>query len=200
MTTFTEKLDATDDRILVMGAGNTIMADEGVGPRCIEELHRLFEFPENVRLMDVGTTGLGIIDDLRQADRIVILDAAQDTGHPAGTVLLVTPQELAANQVMHSAHDMRLIDVFKAAAMMGLEFKSVVIVAVQVESLAQWVLELSEPVAAAVPIACAAALDQLQRMKITPLLREGETMPEIMADALENFGPQPEDALEDSNS
>lgn len=193
MTTFTEKIDATGDRILVMGAGNTIMADEGVGPRCLEELDRLFVFPDNVTLLDVGTTGLGIIDDLREADRVVILDAARDTGHPAGTVLLLTPQELAANQVMHSAHDMRLIDVLKAASMMGLELKSVVIIAVQVESLAQWVLELSDSVAAAIPIACAAALDQLQLMGINFMLREGQTMPAEMADALENFAPQPEE-------
>lgn len=197
MTTFTEKVDGTKDQILIMGAGNTIMADEGIGPRCLEELIRLFEFPANVTLLDVGTTGLGIIDDLREVDRVIILDAAQDTGHPAGTVLLLTPQELAANQVMHSAHDVRMVDVFTAASMMGIDFKSVVIIAVQVESLAAFVLELSESVAAAIPIACAAALDQLQLMGINPALREGEAMPEAMVDALENFGPQPEDELDE---
>ena len=55
---FTQMIDATDDRILIMGAGNTVMGDEGVGPRCVEELMAHFEFPSNVELMDAGTMGL----------------------------------------------------------------------------------------------------------------------------------------------
>lgn len=191
---FLKMVDATDDRILIMGAGNTIMGDEGVGPRCVEELLNYFEFPDNVTLMDAGTMGLSILDVLRDYDRLIVLDAAQGTGHEPGTVLLFTPEELAENQVLHSAHDMRLVDVLKAAVMMDIELKSTVIVGVQVATISQWVLELSAPVEAAVSIACAAGLDQLARLGIEPQLKEGAEPPAELFDALENFAPQDEDA------
>lgn len=185
----------TTDRILLMGAGNDIMGDEGIGPRCIAELDRQFAFPDNVELVNVGTTGLGILDILREADRLVILDAAQDTGHDPGTVILFDVEDLAGRQVMHSMHDMRLIDVLKAASMVGIELKSIDIVAVQIERIAEWVLELSAPVEAAVPVACAAALQKLAAVGVAASPRPGVETDPILLDALENFGP---DSSEDS--
>lgn len=193
---FTRMIDATSDRILIMGAGNTVMGDEGLGPRCIEELLAHFDFPDNVELMDAGTMGLSILDTLRDFERLIVLDAAQGTGHEPGTVLLFTPEELAENQVLHSAHDMRLVDVLKAATMMDIILKSCVIVGVQVQSITQWVLELSKPVEAAVPVACAAGLDQLARLGIEPKLKEGIEPPAAILEALDNFAPQDEDAAE----
>lgn len=178
-----------------MGAGNEVMGDEGIGPACIAELDRCIELPEGVELVNVGTTGLGIIDMLRDYDRLVIIDAAQETGHEPGTVLLMSVEDLANQQVMHSLHDMRLIDVLKAASMIGVEMKSVAIVAVQIARIAEWVLELSEPVAEAVPVACAAALQELSALGVDWSLREGVDVNPLLLDALENFGPAPEDAL-----
>lgn len=180
------------DRILVMGAGNEVMGDEGIGPRCIAELEKSFEFPARVELVNVGTTGLGILDILRDYDRLVIIDAAQETGHEAGTVLLMSVEDLANQQVMHSLHDMRLIDVLKAASMIGIEMKSVAIVAVQIARIAEWVFELSEPVEAAVPVACAAALQELRALGVDWTVREGAEIDPLLLDALENFGPEPE--------
>lgn len=195
----TDAIDAAGDRILIMGAGNTVMGDEGIGPRCVENLERWYEFPESVSLVDVGTMGLMILDYLREYDRIIVIDAAQETGHEPGTVLLFTPEELAANQVLHSAHDMRLTDVLRAAALSGIEVKSIVVVAVQVQSIQQWVLELSEPVENAIPIACAAAIQQLDRLGVAPPLREGSQPPALFFEALEHFGPLPEGHVEGGN-
>lgn len=193
---FLKKVDGTGDRILIMGPGNTIMGDEGIGPRCIEELDRDFDFPANVTLMDAGTMGLLILDSLRECDRLIVIDAAQETGHPAGTVLLFTPEELATNQVMHSAHDMRLVDVLKAAALMDIELKSKVIIGVQVQDITQWVLELSPAVEAAVPVACAAALDQLAHLGIEATPKPDVNLAPALLDARENFAPMPEENSE----
>lgn len=189
---FTKQIDSTGDRILIMGAGNTVMGDEGIGPRCVEELVAHFDFPTSVELMDAGTMGLSILDVLRDFDRLIVLDAAQDTGHEPGTVLLFTPEELAENQVLHSAHDMRLVDVLKAATMMDIILKSTVIIGVQIQAITQWVLELSEPVEAAIPVACAACLDQLRNLGVEPALKDGVEAPTEMLEALENFAPQDE--------
>ena len=175
-------------RILLMGAGNTVMADEGIGPRCVEALDEWFDFPENVDVTDVGTTGLAMLDLLREYTHVIVLDAAKDTGHPAGTVVLYTPEDLAAHQVLHSAHDMRLIDVLQSATLIGIELESVVIVGVQIKDMTEWVLKLTAPVQEAIPVACACALQQLQGLGITPTPKLGGSIPDRFWDALENFG------------
>lgn len=182
-----EKVDASSDRILIMGAGNTVMADEGVGPRALEMLSSYYEFPSNVQFMDVGTMGLIILDYLRDIDRLIVLDAAQGTGHEPGTVVLYTKEELAENQVMHSAHDARLMDVFKAASLLGIELKSTVIVGVQVASLEQWVLELTPAVEASLPVACAATLEILSNMGIDAQLKDGVEIPHQIIEARRDF-------------
>lgn len=172
------------------------MGDEGIGPRCVESLEGWFEFPESVELVDVGTTGLQIIDLLRDFDDVIVIDAVKSTGHPAGTVLVLSPHELAQNQVMHSAHDIRFVDVLNHAKMLDVEPDSVVIVGVQVQSIEEWVLELSDPVAQALPIACACALDQLQNLGVTPTAKADADIPAELIDALENYAPQSEEDVE----
>lgn len=184
----------TDERILVMGVGNPLMRDEGTGPRVIELLLSGYEFPENVEVVDAGTMGLTILDLLRGIDRLIVVDAVRDTGHPAGTVLVMSPEDLAENQVMHSLHDLRLVDVLQNAALLDRAPETVVI-AVQIEAITEWVLELSEPVEAALPIAAAAVLDQLSDLGVTPTERtDSATAAQIIA-ALRSYEPMPEEAL-----
>ena len=178
------------EMILLMGAGNTIMADEGIGPVALEYLYSHFDFPRNVALLDVATTGLGMLPNLEGMDHLIIIDAANDSGHPPGTVIFYTPEDLANQQVMHSAHDQRLTDVLFAAKMTGIELKSVVIVGVQVELLEQFVLELSKPVQAAIPIACAAALHCLKELGYEAIPKSDVELDPTLLDALQNYAPE----------
>jgi len=178
------------DRVLILGAGNTIMADEGVGPVALEYLQQHFDFPPEVQLLDVATTGLAMLSYLEGHDHLIIIDAAKDSGHPPGTVIFYTPEDLNMQQVMHSAHDQRLTDVLFAAKMSGIELKSVVIVGVQVELLAEFVLELSKSVQDAVPIACAAALHKLSELGYEAVAKDGVEIDPVLMDALCHHGPE----------
>jgi hydrogenase maturation protease len=135
----------------------------------------------------VGTTGLAMLDLLRDYEHLIVIDAAQDTGHPAGTVVVYTPEDLAKHQVLHTAHDMRFSDVLKSAALMGVELESVVIVAVQVAAISPWVLELSEELEAAIPIACACALQRLQDLGGGFSPKPDAEIPDELDDALANY-------------
>jgi hydrogenase maturation protease len=184
------------ERILVMGVGNPLMRDDGLGPRVVELLRAGYVFPDNVEVVDAGTMSFMILDLFRDVDRLIIVDAIKDTEHPPGTVLTLSPEEIAPNQVMHSLHDVRLIDVLQAAELMGYSPQAVAI-GVQIESIEEWVLELSAPVAAAVPVAAAAVLDQLAALGVTPTpdaaadvhaqiiaaLRSYNSMPDVAPDA-----------------
>ena len=156
------------EKTLVLGVGNPLMRDDGVGPRVIEMLRAGFTFPEDVDVVDAGTMSFMILDLLRDVDRLIIIDAVRDTGEPPGTVFRMTPEEIAPNQVPHSLHDMRLIDVLQAAELMG-SMPSTIAFGVQIETIEEWVLELSEPVDAAVPVAAAAVLEELKGFGIEPV-------------------------------
>lgn len=185
---------SSGERILVMGVGNPLMRDEGIGPRVVELLMRGYEFPDAVDVVDAGTMGYSILDLFRGVDRVIVVDALRDTGHPAGTVLLLTPEEMGANQVMHSLHDVRIVDVLQAAALMD-RAPQTVCVGMQIEAITEWVLELSEPCEAALPVAAAATLDQLRELGVDPQPREGaEHITASVIEALRTFAPMPENA------
>ena len=156
----------TDERVLVLGIGNPLMMDEGIGVRVVETLMATLEFPPNVTLVDAGTMGMSILGLFRDCDYMLVIDAMKDTGEPPGTVVRLSAEELAPNQVMHSLHDARLTDVLEAALLMGLE-PEVACIGVQVQNIAQWHLELSPVVEAAVPHACDAVADALTAWGVT---------------------------------
>ncbi|MBI5231820.1 MAG: HyaD/HybD family hydrogenase maturation endopeptidase [Coriobacteriales bacterium] len=180
-----------DQRILVMGVGNPLMTDEGIGVRAVERLMSGYEFPPNVTLVDAGTMGFTILDLLRDADRLLVIDAVDGSGHPPGTVMVLSPEDAAPNTVLHSLHDTRLVDVLQAAALMDVALEAAVVVGVQVESMKQWVLELTPAVEAALPIAVAAALDTLRDWGMEPSPREDSDINAAVLEALRTYDPMP---------
>ena len=72
-------------RVLVLGIGNVLWADEGFGVRCVEALHQRYELPEGVSLLDGGTQGLYLLDHVCAADHVLVLDAI-DYKLPPGTL------------------------------------------------------------------------------------------------------------------
>jgi hydrogenase maturation protease len=178
-------------RILVMGVGNPLMGDDGVGPRVVEMLLAGYTFPDNVDVVDAGTLSFMILDLLRGIDNLILIDAMQGADTPAGTVVVLTPEEIAPNQVKHSMHDVGIVDVLQAADFMD-RAPETVAVGIQIGAIEQWVLELTEPVAAAAPIAAAAVLDELRKLGIEPAVNEGSDANAQVLSALRTFAPMPD--------
>lgn len=136
--------------ILVLGLGNILMGDEGVGVRVIERLLEQYEFPERVRIMDGGTLGLDLLPYLEDASRLLVVDAVQ-ARKPPGTLVRLAGDEipifLDASKV--SPHQDGLQDLLAVATLKGYLPEEVVLWGVQVESLGV-ALELNPTVAAQV--------------------------------------------------
>lgn len=111
----------SSERVLVMGIGNVLMKDEGVGCRIVELLAERYDFPENVEVTDSGTMGMMIMNLFRDRDFVLVIDAVDGTGHPPGTVIRLAPEDIAPNQVMHSLHDTRFVDVLEASELVGVK-------------------------------------------------------------------------------
>lgn len=137
-----------DSRVLVLGVGNLLMGDEGVGIHALRQLESEEPMP-GVRLLDGGTGGVVLLEDIQKAGRVVMIDATRD-GCAAGTVKVLRPMTPTAIPQGLSAHDFGLKDLFAAAAILG-SMPDVRLVTVSVETVNPMCLELSEPVAQALP-------------------------------------------------
>jgi len=98
---------------LVLGLGNTLMGDEGVGVHVLRELENRV-LPAGVTCLDGGTGGFVLLGPLQSADRIVMIDAAAD-GNPVGTITRTTPRFSSEYPPTLTAHDVGvkdLLDIF----------------------------------------------------------------------------------------
>jgi hydrogenase maturation protease len=104
-------------KTLVLGLGNVLMGDEGIGVHVVRALegHTL---PEGVECLDGGTGGFILLEPLENADRIVLVDAAAD-GNPPGTVTRTTPHFSRDYPPTLTAHDIGVKDLLDAFYIQG---------------------------------------------------------------------------------
>ena len=135
--------------VLILAVGNLLMGDEGVGVHALRTLEGEPPVP-GARLLDGGVAGVNLLDDIQRARSVIVIDATRD-GRPAGTVTLLRPTTVGALPQSLSSHDFGLKDLFAAAALLG-AMPDVHLFTVSVETVHPMCLELSPPVAAAVPV------------------------------------------------
>jgi hydrogenase maturation protease len=117
--------------ILVLGIGNLVMGDDGVGVTVVQKLRRDYQLPPEVKVMDGGTLGLDILPHLEGIERLILVDALE-TGGPAGThVRLVGAQIPLALLSKLSAHQMGLRDLLTVSELMGHAPSEMVLLGVQ---------------------------------------------------------------------
>lgn len=100
---------------LVLGIGNVLLQDEGVGIHALEELRRRFDLDADVELLDGGTAGIELLRFLDGKDRVLIVDAVA-AGHPPGSVFRVEGEDVPRMfHVRISPHQIGLTDVLATA-------------------------------------------------------------------------------------
>lgn len=104
----------TVNPILVLGLGNILLFDEGIGVRTIQQLHHDYKFPPEVELIDGGTAGMALYEHIIDRTHLIVIDAVK-TGKRPGTVVKMENDEVPAffhNKV--SPHQMALSDILAA--------------------------------------------------------------------------------------
>lgn len=141
----------TDKKIKILGCGNTLVGDDGVGIRVIERLQRLKLSP-NVEIIDAGVGGLAILSWIEDADKVIIVDAVQTGNEPPGTVYEFTDKEMPpSNMFMLSLHDLNLVDTLNVGRIVQKMPDEIVIIGVEVNRVAEFTKELTPEVEAAIP-------------------------------------------------
>ncbi|MFH1140997.1 MAG: HyaD/HybD family hydrogenase maturation endopeptidase [Chloroflexota bacterium] len=135
--------------LLILGVGNVLLRDEGVGVRVVEAMEGM-KLPGNVELLDGGTASLGLLDSLANRDRLVVIDAVRGGGEP-GTVYRLSPKDMAMQaQAITSLHQVGLLEALALAEGLGCAPREVTIFGIEPKEIS-WGLELTPQVAAAVP-------------------------------------------------
>jgi hydrogenase maturation protease len=105
----TEMTPPPDGAIVVLGLGNLLRRDEGLGIRALERLRDGYEIPDAVRLVDGGTLGLDLISHVEGAQYLLVLDAMLTDG-PPGSLLRLTGDDVPAFFGLRMSHDVGLAD------------------------------------------------------------------------------------------
>ena len=135
--------------VLVLGIGNILMTDEGVGVRVVEAMNGM-DLPPGVELFDGATAGLDLLDVLAEREKVVVIDAMDCDAEP-GSVFRLTPDDLVpAEGAEMSAHDIGLMETLVLAGQIGIAPKQVVIFGIKPERVEAG-LTLSASIAAVVP-------------------------------------------------
>ncbi len=154
--------------IIVLGIGNILQSDEGVGVRVVEKLVSDYNFPENVELYDGGTTGMhGLLPLIEEADHMVVIDAVNGKGEP-GTIYRLTLEDFRLTIPKKiSAHDIGFIECLAVAEVNDSLPKSVVVIGIKPEDVATSSMELS--------VCIKEKFDDLIRLTLQELSSQGVT-------------------------
>lgn len=137
-------------RTVVIGVGNLLLRDEGVGIHVVQELRKK-ALPPGVEVIDGGVAGIRLLDLFSGAQKLLLIDAAE-MGLESGSVVRFTPEEarFQSGDLKLSTHDVALPEVLALARALNQCPSEVVILGIQPEEIS-WGTELTPKVRLAVP-------------------------------------------------
>lgn len=147
-------------KTLVLGVGNLLLTDDGVGVRVVERLLETHSLPEEVQVVDGGTCGLDLLPFLVGVEKLIVVDAA-NLGQPPGTIRRMVGEEVPVflSQKL-SPHEINLPELLFSAKLTDIYPPEVVVLGIQPQSL-ETSLDLTPPVAARVDELVARVLEEI---------------------------------------
>ena len=143
----TSKAEKT--KVLILGIGNVLMGDEGIGVHVVNEVEKT-SLPSGVECLDGGTGSFLLLEPMQKAEKVILIDATID-GTVVGAIRRLRPRFSAEYPRTLTAHDIGLKDLLDAFYLMGEKAPDVSLYAVSIPPLRDMTTELSPAVKAVVP-------------------------------------------------
>lgn len=148
--------ETTGDKILIVGIGNLLCRDEGIGVHVIQEMKKM-ELQGHIELLDIGTSTMDLIAYLDGVKKLIVIDAMKAGGTP-GTIYKCRPEDLLPEEEPISLHEIGLLESLTMAQKMGMKIDTVII-GVEPKIL-DWGMELTEEVKIRIPTIIEAVLKE----------------------------------------
>lgn len=154
-----------EKRILVLGVGNTLLRDEGIGIRVTDSLKSNPDLDPAINIVDGGTLGLSLLPEVENASALIVIDAAEIDQRP-GQLRVFENSEMdkQLGGKKRSVHEVAVFDLLAAAALTGNLPDDRALIAIQPAS-TDWGLDPSPEVQQAIPQACMAVSALIERWK-----------------------------------
>ena len=164
-----------DKQIIILGVGNLLFTDEGVGIRVAEALQDRYEFPQNVRVIDGGTLGLNLLGVISEADQLIVVDAVRQGGEPGSLYRLAGEQIPLRIRAKNSLHQVEFLEALTCCQALD-KVPETVIGGVEPEDITTMSIELTATVGARVDDLVKAVLKELTNVGGSYCTREeGDT-------------------------
>jgi hydrogenase maturation protease len=157
----------SDHKTLVLGLGNVLMGDEGIGVEVVRALEQR-GVPDGVECLDGGTGGFTLLEPLENADRIILIDAAADE-NPVGTVTRTTPRFSRDYPPTLTAHDIGMKDLLDMFYIQGGQHE-IILYAITIDPKQPIRMSLSAEGKAAAQVAVYQILSELRATAASELL------------------------------
>lgn len=147
-------------RVVVLGVGNTLLCDEGIGVCAVEALQERYHLPHEVAVIDGGTAGMELLESLEDVDKLIIIDCVR-VGQPPATVVRRIDDEVPQFfRTKISPHQIGISDVLAALQLRERFPKHLALIGIQPKSLDTG-MELTPEIAATIPQVLAMTVEEL---------------------------------------
>lgn len=151
------------NRLAVLGIGNVLCMDDGLGPAAVGMLTRDYTVPDSVVILDGGTLGLSLLPIIEDSDQVLIIDAVRMDAPPGTLIRLEGSGVMPAVRLRLSVHQVGVADLLDAAKIRGKLPASLLLLGI-VPSSTELGYELSAPVRRAMPALVEAVVEEVRRL------------------------------------
>lgn len=163
-------------KIAIVGVGNILLKDEGVGVRVVQQLENTYSFPPGITLIDGGTAGPHLLDIFNDFDDIIIIDAVQG-GEKPSTIYKFHLDHIASDTTTAlSIHQMGVLEVLSQARLLGKE-PHVTFIGIEPQDISPWGMELSPAIEQKIPEVIALVLRELSERNLKGYIEKRDPAP-----------------------
>ncbi len=152
--------------IMVIGVGNVLMKDEGFGIHVIKRMEQMFEFPENVEIVDGGVLGVHLLGIISKPDHLIVVDVIRNGGKPGDMYRIEQkdiPQRIRAKNSVHQVDFLEALTLCQAMD----HQPEAVILGVEPEDITTLETDLTEAVEEKVGPVIDLVLAELEKLGVT---------------------------------
>jgi hydrogenase maturation protease len=180
-----EEAISPGQRIVVLGVGNVLWADEGFGVRCVEALGNGWDFSPPIEILDGGTLGLALVPLLLDATHVLLFDAVDHRGEP-GSLLVArdaeVPRFMTSSKM--SLHQAGMNDILASLELLGHKPVNFTVIGIKPVELADYGGSLTEAVQQQLPVALQLGIEELAGWGVEARERADGTSRETVIAAL----------------